>query len=127
MKTLPRSYRFLPLLGALTLPLSLAAADPAKQSADAPAPAGCSCCVVKPTEAGKTYTLRGIIQSELPERQALLVKHEEIPGFMQAMTMMFQINPERLPPVKAGDTITATMQRSDAGTWLLEDVQVIDP
>ena len=91
-----------------------------------PPRAKCSCCTAAPDDAGKRYALRGIVEKLLPEDQALLVKHEEIPGFMPAMTMMFQIDPELLPPVKVGDTITAEMRRSESGRWLLDNVKIID-
>ncbi|GAB5560919.1 MAG: hypothetical protein SynsKO_25660 [Synoicihabitans sp.] len=87
----------------------------------------CSCCNVKDREdATPTYPLRGEVRTVMSEKNALVVRHEEIPGFMKAMTMMFQVDPELLPRIKAGDKITAQMKRSDSGDWLLEEVQIID-
>lgn len=89
---------------------------------------GCSCCVVDAEEAEtESWPIRGVVESVLTERNALLVKHEEIPGFMRAMTMMFRVDPALLPTIKAGDNITAVMKRAQPRGWLLEDVEIIDP
>jgi protein SCO1/2 len=36
------------------------------------------------------YTLKGVVRSVAPESGRVLIHHEEIPGFMKAMTMPFQ-------------------------------------
>ena len=125
MTTLSLLRNSLPIVISLTLPLTLPAQDNAKPSEDTPV-AVCSCCTVKSTDDAQSYALRGVIENVLTEQQALLVKHEEIPGFMRAMTMMFQVDDALLPQVNAGDKITAQMKRSENGRWLLEDVKVID-
>ncbi len=71
------------------------------------------------------HPLTGVVQSVMADRQALLVKHEEIPGFMRAMTMMFRVAPAILQQVKAGDAITATLHRSEDNVWYLDDVMVV--
>ena len=73
-----------------------------------------------------SHPLRGVIMGVLPDKGALLVKHEEIPGVMRAMTMMFKVEPAVLSRVKQGDAITGQMSRRDDGWWLT-DIQVVPP
>jgi Cu/Ag efflux protein CusF len=129
MKTRYYAYGALMLGAALTVPLILQAAEEAKNTTKESASMTGSCCAAEPSAdaAAESWALRGVVQSLLPEREALLVAHEEIPGFMRAMTMMFQVDPKLLPTLEAGDTITARMSRSESGAWLLDDVQIIEP
>ena len=55
---------------------------------------------------------------------ALLVKHEAIPGYMKAMTMMFKVDAAVLPTVGKGQTITGTLIKRDGEFWL-EDVKTV--
>ncbi|MBL9213934.1 MAG: copper-binding protein [Opitutaceae bacterium] len=75
----------------------------------------------------KSHPLKGVVVSVLADQQALLVKHEEIPGVMRAMTMMFQVEPAVLERVKAGDAIKGLMSRSADGRWWLHAVEVTAP
>lgn len=75
--------------------------------------------------AGKTrarYPLKGeIIGIEL-DRGRLIVKHEEIPGYMPAMTMEFIVSPGDLANAKEGQHITAEMVSNEGGDLLLEKI-----
>ena len=73
------------------------------------------------------HPLRGVIQDVVPERDALLVAHEEIPGVMMAMTMMFQVDPRVIPLVQKGQTVLARMERRDDGKWWLFSIRVATP
>lgn len=73
------------------------------------------------------HPLVGVVRDVRAERQALLVKHEEIPGFMRAMTMLLRVEPEVLARVKPGDAITAKLGRDADGHWFLRDVTVTAP
>ena len=58
----------------------------------------------------RTYQLTGQILVVRPETNEVLVKHEDIPGFMPAMTMPYTVNdPVLLKDRAAGDLITATL------------------
>lgn len=74
----------------------------------------------------KTHPLKGVVMGLMPEKTALLVKHEEVPGVMRAMTMMFKVEPAVLEKVKQGDPIKARMSRRPDGWWLTE-VEVVAP
>jgi len=90
-------------------------------------PKGEACCCNEPAKAEsaaevKRYPLKGVITSVLPDRSALMVKHEEIPGFMRAMTMMFKVDAATLKSAKKGDAVTGMMSRR-GDDWVLEDVR----
>ena len=58
----------------------------------------------------RTYQLTGQILVVKPETNEVLVKHEDIPGFMPAMTMPYAVNdPALLKDRAAGDLIKATL------------------
>jgi Cu/Ag efflux protein CusF len=102
----------------LLLALLLAASPVALPAAESAAPAEKSAEV-------KRHPLRGVITAIVSDRSAVMVKHEEIPGVMKAMTMMFKVDPATLKSVKEGDTITALMSRQN-NTWVLENVKRIN-
>ena len=101
---------------ALTLfaPLAVTA-----QEHPAPTPAG------KP--AAKFHPLTGVVTDVMTERSALMVKHDEIPGVMRAMTMMFRVEADVLAKVKKGDAIKAQMGRDENNKWILREVEVVTP
>ena len=58
----------------------------------------------------RTYQLTGQILVVKPETNEVLVKHDDIPGFMPAMTMPYVVNdPGLIQGRTAGDLITATL------------------
>ncbi|HEX6163315.1 MAG TPA: SCO family protein [Vicinamibacterales bacterium] len=61
-------------------------------------------------DATRTYPLTGQILVVKPDTNELLVKHDDIPGFMPAMTMPYVVNdPALIKDRAAGDLITATL------------------
>jgi protein SCO1 len=59
----------------------------------------------------KQYQLKGQILSVKPESREVLVKHEDIPGFMPAMTMPYSVKEAAiLEGRQPGDLITATLE-----------------
>ena len=72
--------------------------------------------------ATKRHPLRGVIVRVEADASALMVKHEEIPGVMRAMTMRFKVAPEVVKAFKAGDAITGRMSRVN-DEWRLDDVK----
>lgn len=58
----------------------------------------------------RTYQLTGQVLAVKPETKEILVKHEDIPGFMPAMTMPYAVKDAALLEGRvAGDLITATL------------------
>jgi len=67
----------------------------------------------------RTYELRGQVLAVRPETSEILVKHEDIEGFMPAMTMPYQVKePALLKDRAPGDLITATLQVAPELAWL---------
>jgi protein SCO1/2 len=76
----------------------------------------------------KTYHLRGKVVSTTPATGEVVLNHEAIPGFMEAMTMPYKLkDPQILNELHPGDTITADVlvsQDADA-TVLLDHIVVV--
>ena len=76
-----------------------------------------------PTEAPEiTYPLTGEILVVDRERNRLLVKHDEIPDYMPAMTMEFIASPGDVANAKEGQRIRAVLVPSDNGDFLLRNI-----
>jgi Cu/Ag efflux protein CusF len=97
-------------------------------------PKGIACCCFEDAPAApaatagkdglKRHDLRGVVTNIYADRSALLVRHEEIPGFMRPMTMLFKVDAATLQAARKGQTITARMSRQGSD-WVLEDVKVV--
>lgn len=136
---------FLALALAALAPITLRAA--AEKTADKNC--GCACCKGKAvcccnTEAAapaspaaaeskienpeskipQRYALRGVVVAVDADKSALRVKHEEIPGFMRAMTMQFKVDAPTLAAAKIGATLTGQMSRQGKD-WVLEAVKFL--
>lgn len=103
-------------------------------AAEPTANCGCDCCEGKetcccqaaesaPSSDSPRHALKGVVVALLPERHALLVKHEEIPGVMRAMTMVLKVGPAPLREAKPGQALTGWLTRRD-DVWWLEDVEL---
>ena len=63
--------------------------------------------------AKKEYPVRGEVIAVAADHQQLTLKHEDIPGFMPAMTMVYQVKDVAAPALRAGDLVTAKLIVSD--------------
>ena len=67
----------------------------------------------------RTFTLQGQVLSLEPARKLLTVKHEEIKGFMPAMTMPYEVRDAKLlDGLTPGDLINATLVVVSNGAYL---------
>ena len=67
----------------------------------------------------KPYALKGVVVSVDRAGGTVTVKHEAIPGYMEAMTMPFAVSePKILEEVRPGDTIEAKLLVGDRGSHL---------
>ena len=106
------------ILGPWSLVLTPAALSAAEKS---PTPAAPTTTVEAPA-APKRHPLRGVITSVITEKSAFMVKHEEIPGVMRAMTMLFKVDEATFKAFKVGDALTGQMSRQ-GNNWVLEEVK----
>ncbi|MDF3058633.1 MAG: copper-binding protein CusF [Rariglobus sp.] len=72
------------------------------------------------TAAPARHPLKGVIVGVMTDESALLIKHEEIPGVMKAMTMLLKVDEAALKSVKKGDAVTGMLVRKADGWWLEE-------
>lgn len=72
-----------------------------------------------PTSSLQSFETRGIVREFRPGRQSAFIEHEAIPGFMEAMTMMFSVNDtNEFAGIAAGDEITFRMIVTEDDHWI---------
>ncbi len=73
----------------------------------------------------QTYQSRGVVKSIVPSKTFVNVDHEEIPGYMDAMTMFFAVaDTMELQDVLVSDSISFTLVVERDRTYLT-DVDVL--
>jgi Cu/Ag efflux protein CusF len=78
-----------------------------------------ACGGVKTQEATKQYQLRGEITGLDAGGHVATIKHEEIKGFMGAMTMGYPVkDPGEFSKLSVGEPITATLYVSGDDMWI---------
>lgn len=125
-----KPIRLLPLLLLVAAPFAFAkecTCAECKRGEACQCGTACQCSAKAEKPAAQLHPLVGVVREVMADRQSLLVKHEEIPGFMKAMTMLLRVEPEVLARVKKGDAITAKLGRDADGKWYLVDVAVTPP
>ena len=117
---LRRPFVVLPLV-ALAL-LVLAGCTPKKSAAAKPS-------ATTPTNSPTptVHDLRGEILRLDPARRTLLVHHEEIPGYMPAMTMEFTAPGTDFATLHPGQRLTARMVEGAPGEFRLENLRLVPP
>ncbi|HEY0968325.1 MAG TPA: copper-binding protein [Opitutaceae bacterium] len=103
------------LLAASPVTADQTAAQPEKNAPPGASPSG-------PTR----HPLKGVVVEIVADRGSLLVKHEEVPGIMRAMTMLFKVTESDLKSVRKDQAITGLMVRKPDGWWL-EAVKPVAP
>ena len=83
--------------------------------------------LVSPTRAhacgSETYQTKGVIKSFGPSRQYVNIAHEDIPGYMRAMTMSFEAKgPEQLRGLEPGDRVALAFAATDDGRRILQHI-----
>jgi protein SCO1/2 len=67
----------------------------------------------------RRYEVKGQILGVDPARQEVLMKHEDIEGFMPAMTMPYKVqDPAMLQGTQPGDLVTATLVVEEVNAYL---------
>lgn len=103
----------------LLLALTLALAGCSRQEPPAAAPAA---------PAGpKEYALTGEVVALTPERNAIIAKHDEIPGYMPPMTMEFIVEAPERAKLAEGRRFRARLVDDGSGTLRLLDIAPLDP
>jgi len=74
----------------------------------------------KPGDQPARHPLKGVVLDIRTDRGALVVKHEEIPGVMRAMTMLLKVDEATLKAAKKDQAVTGLLVRKSDGWWLEE-------
>lgn len=65
------------------------------------------------------FQVKGVVQEVSPGRRKVKIAHEKIPGYMEAMTMTFEVKDEReLAGLQAGDSIAFRMIVTKEDGWI---------
>src|SRR5262245_33733037 len=58
----------------------------------------------------RTWTVRGVVRAIFPDRNTIVITHDDIPGYMPSMTMGFAVREPRLyEGLDIGETIRFTL------------------
>ena len=67
----------------------------------------------------QTFEVKGVIKELKPDGKTAVIKHEEIPNYMPAMTMPFVVKKtNELANLQAGDTVAFRMVVTDDDGWI---------
>jgi protein SCO1/2 len=65
------------------------------------------------------FQVKGVVVAVKPEEKTVRIRHEEIPGYMEAMTMPFEVKDTNdLAGVKDGDTVSFRMLVTETDGWI---------
>jgi len=65
------------------------------------------------------YQVKGTVREVMPEKKSVTIAHEEIPGYMEAMTMDFSVtNAAELTGLRPGDVINFRMSVTADDGWI---------
>lgn len=103
-----------PLRAALALLLAVLPLACSKRETPGPAKASA------PSASAQRYDLRGIIRGVDVKKREVTVEHEDIPGYMDAMTMSFPVrdDPQVFEILRAGDRLEAKLVVDEGDYWL---------
>ena len=67
----------------------------------------------------RSYLVKGVVRELKPDGRTIVIRHEEIPGYMDAMTMPFRIRePNGLVRLKPGDEVNFRLQVTEDSSWI---------
>ncbi len=75
--------------------------------------------VTPPNTHQKIFEVKGVVIAVKPREKSIEIKHEEIPGYMPAMTMPFDVrNTNELTGLQPGDSVSFRMLVTDTEGWI---------
>src|SRR5687768_10911220 len=67
----------------------------------------------------RTFEVRGVVQEVKPDGKIAVIKHEAIPGYMDAMTMLFDAKTtNEFASVRAGDEVAFRLVVATDDSWI---------
>jgi protein SCO1/2 len=80
---------------------------------------GCHQQASAPAPSMQVYTVKGVVKELDPDGKTAVIRHEAIPGYMQAMTMPFEVRDTNLlSGLKAGDVISFDLAVTPTEGWI---------
>jgi len=74
----------------------------------------------------QTFQVRGVVREIQEGGKVAVIRHEEIPGYMAAMTMPFDVKaPAEMAEVKPGDQVSFRMTVTDTDGWI-DQIKVLE-
>ncbi len=72
------------------------------------------------------YSVRGVVQAVHPEVRSVVIKHEEVPGYMPAMTMPFEVrDTNELTGLTQGGTVQFRLRVTEKDGWI-DQIRPVD-
>src|SRR4051812_32156210 len=73
----------------------------------------------EPTPALRTYMVKGAVEQVQAERNTVIVRHDAISNYMDAMTMPFKVkDAKEVAGLQKDDFITFRLQVTDSESWI---------
>jgi len=74
------------------------------------------------------FRVKGVVISVKPKEKSIEIKHEEVPGYMPAMTMPFDVrDTKELAGIQAGDAVSFRLLVTDTEGWIDQIRKLIPP
>src|SRR5262245_49881981 len=65
------------------------------------------------------FQVKGVVVAVKPQEKTIRIRHEEIPGYMEAMTMPFEVkDTNELAGVRDGDSVAFRMLVTETDGWI---------
>jgi protein SCO1/2 len=86
---------------------------------------GCNQKASLPASPTQVFSVKGVIKELEPDGKTAVIRHEAIPGYMEAMTMPFEVRDTNLlHGLKAGDAISFKMAITPTEGWIQEITKI---
>jgi len=90
--------------------------------------AGCNRKGSQPAVPTQVFDVKGVIKELEPDGKTAVIQHEAIPGYMQAMTMPFEVRDTNLlRGLKAGDAISFKLAVTPTEGWIADLTKLDSP
>jgi len=77
-----------------------------------------------PGSKAKRYDAKGVIKGFTEGKKAVNIAHEDIPDFMKAMTMPFDLqSPSQVDGLKEGDAVDFSFTEENGGKLLIQSIK----
>ena len=80
---------------------------------------GGACRERKAESRERIFPVRGVVQQIKPDRRTVIIRHETITNYMDAMTMPFRVrDPNLVAGLNSGDEITFALHVTEGESWM---------